>query len=92
VNNAAPPSALASVNGFALTLTALIRSVTPATMTALFALGVERRVFGGYLAWVVLSALAVAAFLVSGLAPRDVKKGRAQRVESSDDAWPSAAC
>jgi hypothetical protein len=87
VNNSAPPSALASVNGFALTLTALIRSVTPASMTALFALGVEHNILGRYLAWVVLAVVSVGAFFVSGLAPEDEKrkKTRAQRLSPSED-------
>jgi hypothetical protein len=87
VNNAVPPSALGSVNGFALALTALIRSVTPAAMTSLFALGVERNVLHRYLAWVVLAILSVGCFIVSGFAPKDDKKTRTvnRRIEGSQD-------
>lgn len=93
MNNAAPPGALASVNGFALTLTALIRSVTPASMTSLFALGVDQNILHRYLAWVVLAALSVIAFFLSGLAPNDeelkAKAGSGRRVEGSEDAGES---
>jgi hypothetical protein len=74
VNDAAPPAALASVNGFALTLTALVRSATPAAMTSLFALGVERNILHRYLAWGVLATVAIVAFGLSALTPVDPAK------------------
>jgi hypothetical protein len=71
VNNASPPGALGTVNGFALTLNSLIRAVAPAAMTSIFAFGVEHNVLGRYLAWFVLWTVAVVGIGVSALAPRD---------------------
>jgi hypothetical protein len=71
INNASPPGALGTVNGFALTLMSLIRTIAPATMTSIFAFGVEHNVMGRYLAWFVMWTVATLGIGISALAPRD---------------------
>lgn len=45
---------LGTLNGIALTLTAAIRTVGPATFTSLFAVGARSQFLNGYLVWAVL--------------------------------------
>lgn len=71
INNVTPAHALGAVNGFALTLNALIRAVTPAASTAVFALGVDKNILGRYLPWAVLWAFGIVGYALSELAPSD---------------------
>src|SRR3954470_7937881 len=69
LNDIAPSHAtLGTLNALALGLVAGTRAVAPAAFASTFAIGVKKQIFGGYLIWVVLIALAVGEnFLVRWL-------------------------
>lgn len=69
LNNVSPPAALGAINGFALTLNALIRGIATEASTSTFAYGVEMGAI--YLPWLVLFVLGIVGYLLSGLTPRD---------------------
>lgn len=72
INSVSPsPQALAKLNGVFLSCALGLRAVVPALSTSLFALGIERKLMGGQLVWVVLGALSVFfCALVAGSFPR----------------------
>lgn len=71
INNVTPAHSLGAVNGFALTLNAFIRAVTPAAATSVFALSVDHNILHRYLPWLILWILGVVGYGLSELAPAD---------------------
>ena len=71
VNAFSPPGALATINGVALSLSALMRIVGPASITSIFAVGVKKHVLDGALAWLVLFSAAFVIYLISSRLPRE---------------------
>ena len=67
--NAAAPSraALGTTNGLAQSLASLSRAIAPASASVIFAVSVDKGVAGGYLIWIVLVALSLAAIGTSWL-------------------------
>lgn len=60
LNDIAPSHAtLGTLNAVALALVSGIRAVGPALFASIFATGVKKQIFGGYLIWVVLVALTI---------------------------------
>ncbi|QGA14313.1 hypothetical protein EYB26_001966 [Talaromyces marneffei] len=60
INDVSPsPETLGTVNAISLTLNSALRSVAPALFASLFATGVKKQIFYGYLAWIILVVLAI---------------------------------
>ena len=60
INDVVPrPNALGQLNGLALSLSAATRSIAPAAISSIYAVGVERQILKGYLAWAVIAVLGV---------------------------------
>lgn len=60
LNDIAPfPSALGALNGLSLSCSAAVRALAPAVMSSLYAVGVDNRILGGQLAWIILIVLGV---------------------------------
>ncbi|RMZ83081.1 hypothetical protein DV738_g1410, partial [Chaetothyriales sp. CBS 135597] len=72
------PSTLGSLNALALTLASGVRAVSPAAFTSLYAIGVEKWILNGYLAWFVMFLCAVGLRVVVKRLPEaaegDVRK------------------
>ncbi|ORY33756.1 MFS general substrate transporter [Naematelia encephala] len=88
LNACSPPSAIATVNGIAVAICGIVKSIFPAAINALFALSVSRQILGGYLSWIVMAFLAAGVFVISFFAPEDrhesddVQKGRVMESEA----------
>jgi hypothetical protein len=74
LNNVVPsPSTLGTLNALALAVVAGIRAIAPALFASLFATGVNTQVLGGYLAWVILTVLAVGYIVALRWLPASVE-------------------
>jgi len=62
ITNAAPSKALlGNTNGLAQTAASLMRAIGPASITALFAVSVEKNLLGGWLIYVIMVALTLSS-------------------------------
>ncbi|WWD17739.1 hypothetical protein CI109_102180 [Kwoniella shandongensis] len=69
LNSLAPPGAIATVNGIAVAICGIVKSIFPAVINSIFALSVSHDIMGGYLAWVIMSIMAAGVFVCALLAP-----------------------
>jgi len=59
INDVSPsPRMLGTLNGLSLMLSSGIRAFSPAAFTSLFAVGVQKQILWGYLAWAIMIAVA----------------------------------
>ncbi|WVR06007.1 hypothetical protein IAU60_003035 [Kwoniella sp. DSM 27419] len=75
LNSCAPPAAIATVNGIAVALCGIVKSIFPAVINSIFAISVSKQLLKGYLAWMILVIMAAGVFLCSLYAPRDDRAG-----------------
>lgn len=87
LNDASPnPESLSTLNAVALTGASALRSFSPALFASLFAVGARTQILGGYLVWVVLTALAVGFTIATRyLPPQSERKAELGEAVSSDD-------
>ncbi|WVQ82645.1 hypothetical protein IAT38_004777 [Cryptococcus sp. DSM 104549] len=71
LNSCAPPAAIATVNGIAVAICGIVKSIGPAGLNSIFAISVSKHIWGGYLAWVVIAAMAGGVFLCALVSPED---------------------
>lgn len=87
VNDVNPkPSTLGTLNALALALTSAIRAFSPALFTAIFSVGVDKRILGGYLAWVILIVLAAAYTADCHLLPPNAEGKLSKKSSEQEDA------
>ncbi|KAK8866059.1 hypothetical protein IAR55_001210 [Kwoniella newhampshirensis] len=69
LNSCSPPGAIATVNGLAVALCGIVKSIFPAVINSIFALSVSRQILAGYLAWIIMAAMAAGVFISALYAP-----------------------
>ncbi|KAK2686636.1 hypothetical protein QWA68_015257 [Fusarium oxysporum] len=75
INNISPDTqTLGTLNALALTICSGIRAFVPAVGTAIYAIGVRSQILGGHLAWVILTAAAIAFAVCVRCLPGDNPK------------------
>lgn len=87
LNSCCQPSAVATVNGMAVAICGIVKSIFPAAINAIFALSVSKQLLGGYLSWVVMAGLATGVLILSFLTPEDEEDdlaGKKQRIIDED--------
>lgn len=79
LNDAAPSThVLGTLNAMAMTMSSGIRSIVPAVITVIYAVGVRGQILGGHLAWVILTPIAAALIFVVKALPRDIPPSQRQ--------------
>ncbi|OCF41602.1 hypothetical protein I317_04614 [Kwoniella heveanensis CBS 569] len=71
LNSCAPPGAIATVNGIAVALCGIVKSIFPAVINSIFAVSVSNQIAKGYLAWFIMVILAAGVFGCSLCVPDD---------------------
>ncbi|WVQ97570.1 hypothetical protein IAU59_004684 [Kwoniella sp. CBS 9459] len=71
LNSCAPPAAIATVNGIAVALCGIVKSIFPAVINSVFAVSVSNQILEGYLAWFIMIMLAAGVFVCSLCVPDD---------------------
>ncbi|WVW82461.1 hypothetical protein I302_104471 [Kwoniella bestiolae CBS 10118] len=69
LNSCAPPAAIATVNGIAVAICGIVKSIFPAVINSIFAISVSKQILKGYLAWIVLAAMAAGTLVCALYAP-----------------------
>ncbi|WWC86400.1 uncharacterized protein L201_001276 [Kwoniella dendrophila CBS 6074] len=69
LNSCAPPGAIATVNGIAVAICGIVKSIFPAVINSIFAISVSNQIVKGYLAWIVLAVMAFGTFICALYAP-----------------------
>ncbi|OCF73960.1 hypothetical protein I204_05808 [Kwoniella mangroviensis CBS 8886] len=91
LNSCAPPAAIATVNGIAVAICGIVKSIFPAVINSIFAISVSNQTLKGYLAWIVLAAMAAGTFVCALYAPeasddsKDLAKSKRRVLEAEGE-------
>ncbi|WRT64295.1 uncharacterized protein IL334_001226 [Kwoniella shivajii] len=91
LNSCAPPAAIATVNGIAVAICGIVKSIFPALINSVFAISVSKQILKGYLAWVLLAVMGVGTFVCALYAPeasddtKSVSKNKARVLEAEGE-------
>lgn len=86
LNDISPsPAVLGTLNAVALAMTSGIRAVAPALFASLFATGVKKQIFGGYLVWVILILMALGSTVAIRYLPEKAQGNLHKKRASEED-------
>lgn len=87
VNDVNPkPATLGTLNSLALAIVCSIRAFSPSLFTAIYAVGIRKQILGGYLAWVIMIALAAGFTADCQLLPANAEGRLTKKSEPEDEA------
>lgn len=73
ITEASPnPQSLGATNGLSQTVASIVRTIGPTLSTSLFAVSIERNLFGGNVVYILMIALSLASIWLAGRLPDEV--------------------